>query len=40
MVELRSDLRGEMAQLRGGMQRWMGGVLAVNGVAVVTALLT
>ena len=40
-------LRGEMAELHGdvtkqiaGLQRWAAGILAANGVAVVTALLT
>ena len=47
MAELRAELRGEMAELRGdvakqiaGLQRWAAGILAVNGVALATALLT
>ena len=46
MAELRAELRGEMAELRGdvarqiaGLQRWAAGILAANGVALVTALL-
>ena len=47
MAELRAELRGEMAELRrdvakqiAGLQRWAAGILAVNGVALATALLT
>lgn len=47
MAELRGELRGEMAELRGEMaelrgtfQRWAGAILAANGVALITALVT
>ncbi len=40
MADLRTELRVEMASLRGEMNRWMGRILAANGIAVVTALLT
>ena len=50
MAELRgqmAELRGEMAELRGELKadignlyRWGAGVMAANGIAVITALIT
>jgi len=47
VLAMASTLRGEMAELRGdvaneiaGLQRWAAGILAANGIAVITALLT
>ena len=40
MAELRADLKGDMDRLHGTMQRMFAGALVVNGIAVITALLT
>ena len=46
-VELRAEVRGDIAVLRGEMKadignlyRWGAGVMAANGIAVITALLS
>jgi len=47
ILAMSATLRGEMAELRGdvakhiaGLQRWAAGILAANGVALITALIT